>query len=154
MKAYCVLDLEKMNLLLCGQNDGKVLEKVPLDNRLYHIETSLTNKVDYERFHPMGEKQLLDGLEMPLSYCLPFVLFFTNAEMMLFWASTLTDYTMWKEAFQKLIQRQHMNNWTKYVLRSKENAFLTTLYVSLKRKPVTEQEIDVPDDGVRATSDS
>ena len=56
MKAYCVLDLEKMNLLLCGQNDGKVLEKVPLDNRLYHIETSLTNKVDYERFHPMGEK--------------------------------------------------------------------------------------------------
>ena len=47
-----------------------------------------------------------------------------------------------------------MNNWTKYVLRSKDNAFLTTLYVSLKRKPETEQEIDVPNGTVIATSDS
>ena len=98
----------------------------------------------------MGEKELLEGIEMPLSYCLPFVLFFTNAEMMLFWASTLTDYAMWKDAFQKLIQRQNAANWTKYILRSKDNAFLTTLYVSLKRKPVTEQEIDVPEDAVKS----
>ena len=85
-----------MHLLLCGQNDGKVIEKVLLENRLYHIETSLTNKIDLERYHPMVERQLLEGLEMPLSYSLPFVLFFTNAEMMLFWASTLTEYTIWK----------------------------------------------------------
>ena len=40
----------------------------------------------------MIDKKLLEGLEMPLMYCLPIVLFFTNAEMMMFWVSSLSDY--------------------------------------------------------------
>ena len=62
LKAYCVLDLEKMEMLLCGKNDGKVVERIALDDRLCHIETSLTNKIDQNRFHPMGDKSLVDDL--------------------------------------------------------------------------------------------
>lgn len=61
-KAYCVLDLQGMYLLLCGKDDGKVIEKVELADRLCHVETSLTNKVDLNRFHPMGDRSLLEGL--------------------------------------------------------------------------------------------
>ena len=108
------------------------------------METSLTNKIDFERIHPMSDKKLLEGLEMPLTYCLPFVLFFTNAEMMMFWVSTLSDYSMWTKAFQKLLKKEEeelskqQKLRTNYVIRHKENNFLATLYVSLKRKPVTE----------------
>ena len=114
-----------------------------------HMETSLTNKIDFDRIHPMSDKKVLEGLEMPLTYCLPFVLFFTDAEMMMFWVSTLSDYSMWTKAFQRLLKTPKQQKMrTNYVLRLKENNFLTSLYVSLKRKPVTEQEIELANDGV------
>ena len=113
-----------------------------------HMETSLTNKIDFDRIHPMSDKKVLEGLEMPLTYCLPFVLFFTDAEMMMFWVSTLSDYSMWTKAFQRLLKTPKQQKMrTNYVLRLKENNFLTSLYVSLKRKPVTEQEIELANDG-------
>ena len=112
------------------------------------METSLTNKIDFDRIHPMSDKKVLEGLEMPLTYCLPFVLFFTDAEMMMFWVSTLSDYSMWTKAFQRLLKTPKQQKMrTNYVLRLKENNFLTSLYVSLKRKPVTEQEIELANDG-------
>ena len=118
-----------------------------------HMETSLTNKIDFDRIHPMSDKKVLEGLEMPLTYCLPFVLFFTDAEMMMFWVSTLSDYSMWTKAFQRLLKTPKQQKMrTNYVLRLKENNFLTSLYVSLKRKPVTEQEIELANDGVLNSS--
>ena len=102
-KAYCVLDLGKMHMLLCDSTNGKVIETIPLADRLCYIDTSLTNKIDQNRNHPMGERGILEELQMPLTYSLPFALFFNDAEMMLFWASTLAEYTKWKRVFKKLI---------------------------------------------------
>ena len=109
-------------MLLCDSTNGRVIEKIPLADRLNYIDTSMTNKIDKNRSHPMGERGILESLEMPLTYSLPFALHFHDGEIMLFWASTLEDFAKWTKIFKQLIPRKNKpDNWTKYAIKTKEN---------------------------------
>ena len=80
-------------------------------------------------------EQVLQNLQIPNELKAPFALFFTNGEMALFWAESVEERQKWVKVFKRLIVEplEEDNNWTIYQMRTKNNAFLTTLYTSLNR---------------------
>ena len=140
VKAYCVLDLQKLELLLKTKDNGTVVEKVQLRDRLTGVDTGLIGKIDEHRQHPVAEQRLLEGVQMPIRSAIPFALFFNDGELLLLWASSKEDYVKWKFIFEQLIPPEISESYVKYGLKTKANAFLTTLYTSLVRSS-SEQEI-------------
>ena len=99
-------------------------------------------------------EKVLQRLQIPNDLKAPFALFFTDGEMALFWAESQEERQRWVKVFKKLIIEppEENSNWTIYQMRTKNNAFLTTLYTSLNRKSDSEpaEEIEErwnPNDG-------
>ena len=99
-------------------------------------------------------EKVLRNLEIPNDLNAPFALFFTNGEMVLLWADSQEERHKWVKVFKKLIVEpaKEDDSWTIYQMRTKNNAFLTTLYTSLNRKSDIEsaegiQEQTISNDG-------
>ena len=78
---------------------------------------------------------VLQNVEIPDDLRAPFALFFTDGEMALFWTESKEERQKWVKVFKKLIiePAEENSDWTVYQMRTKNNAFLTTLYTSLIR---------------------
>ena len=76
-------------------------EKFTLKGRLRAIDTNLVGKIDKSRLdHPINETRLLESLKMPVTFCIPFSIHFTDGEMVLFWASSTEELDKWKSVFE------------------------------------------------------
>ena len=75
---------------------------------------------------------------MPFVFILPFALFFTDGEMVLFWASNLQDWKAWTGALLQFIPEPLQKTRIPYCIRTKLNTFSTTLYANLELKTETE----------------
>ena len=146
LKAYCVLDLRKLQLVLHSKTDGKVAEKFDLNGRLCAIDTNLIGKIDKNRIdHHVNEKRLLESLKMPQSFSVPFSLHFTDGDLVLFWASSTEELDKWQTIFEQMLTpreeeaKEEDKHWSKYCLRTRNNLYVTTLYNCLKRKKGTDQ---------------
>ena len=100
-------------------------------------------------------EKVLQNLQISNDLNAPFALFFTNGEMVLLWADSEEERQKWVKVFKKLIVEpaKEDDSWTIYQMRTKNNAFLTTLYTSLNRKSDNEpaEEIEeqwIPNDGI------
>ena len=85
-----------------SKTDGKVAEKFDLNERLCAIDTNLVGKIDKGRIenNPYCESKLLEGLKMPVTFSIPFAIFFTDGEIVLFWASSTEELDKWKSIFE------------------------------------------------------
>ena len=141
-KAYCLLDFSKNQFLLCDKTNGALIDKITLAGNVNYVETNLIGTIDENVDHPMAEKSLVKELmsHIPYSFRHPFALFCAKGELHLFWASSIEQATMWKEAFQRLIPRPYKHDLAKYVMRTKHNNFLSTLYLCLRHQNESKPE--------------
>ena len=96
-KAFCVLDLEKLQLILHSKSDGKIAEKFDLNGFLSAIDTNLIGKIDKNRAdHFINEKKYLKTLKGPKTFSYPFSIHFADGDMVLFWASSSEELDKWK----------------------------------------------------------
>ena len=103
------------------------------------MDTTLRGKIsDLSRIasqHPLADFELLNEVEIPFQYKFPFGLSFMDGEFHLFWASSAEEADRWTSVFKQLIpQPMETADFANYVAVNKNNTFLTTLYLSLKRK--------------------
>ena len=108
-------------------------EKIELTDRLKSIDHFVVNQIKEES--KVMDYVVLQNVEIPDDLRAPFALFFTDGEMALFWTESKEERQKWVKVFKKLIiePAEENSDWTVYQMRTKNNAFLTTLYTSLIR---------------------
>ena len=104
-----------------------------MTDRLKSIDHFVVNQIKEES--KVMDYVVLQNVEIPDDLRAPFALFFTDGEMALFWTESKEERQKWVKVFKKLIiePAEENSDWTVYQMRTKNNAFLTTLYTSLIR---------------------
>ena len=113
-----------------------------MTDRLKSIDHFVVNQIKEES--KVMDYVVLQNVEIPDDLRAPFALFFTDGEMALFWTESKEERQKWVKVFKKLIiePAEENSDWTVYQMRTKNNAFLTTLYTSLIRNSDSSEHDD------------
>ena len=109
------------------------------------MDTSLVGKISDSVTHPLADTSMLENVKLPLAYVHPFALVFSDGTLHIFWAQSEDEANRWMNALKSLLPEPSTYNpdFANYVLRTKDNVFLISLYIALVRKVEVEEKIEV-----------
>ena len=101
----------------------------------------MAGKISKNRLnHPLVDTSIVENVKFPPAFAYPFALVFTDGSLQIFWAESKQELAKWRELFTTLVTApSNEPGFVNYVIKTKTNLFLTTLYMSLERINPEEQ---------------